>query len=99
MANEAEAVKEPKAKQQRLPGMKPQHIAEVEELAEALRDVRTERMDLTQREVKAQDDLLGAMKKHKVREYRLGNLIFVVSDGKTKVRMKRVSDDEEEAAE
>lgn len=92
--------KEPKVKQEKLEGMKPEKISAVEEKAEALREVRLERMDLTQREVKAADDLLKVMSKHKIKEYRLENTIFVVSPGKDKVRMKRVSDDDDsEAAE
>lgn len=88
------------AKQGQLEGMKPDKINDVEEKAEALREVRLERMDLTQREVKAADDLLKTMAKHKIKEYRLENTIFVVSPGKDKVRMKRIQDDEgEEAAE
>lgn len=87
-----------KAAQGKLPGMKPVKIQEVEDAAEELKKVRLDRMDLTQREVKAVDDLLGAMRKAKVREYRLGNHIFVVAEGKTKVRMKRVQDEESDEA-
>lgn len=84
------------AKQGRLEGMVPPEIKEVSEAAETLREVRTERMDLTQREVKAADDLLAVMKKNKIREYRMENTLFVVEAGKTKVKVKRVSDGEED---
>lgn len=85
-----------KAKQGKLPGMVPEPIAAVEKKAEALRQVRLDRMDLTQREVKAQDDLLKVMREHKVKEYRIDNTIFIVTPGKDRVKMKRVSDGEDE---
>lgn len=96
MADKEAATKEPKPKQAKLAGMVPEPIAAVEKRAEALRDVRLERMDLTQREVKAQDDLLKAMREHKIKEYRLDNTIFVVTGGKDKIKMKRVSDGDDE---
>lgn len=89
-----EAVEKPK--QKKLPGMVPESIAAVEKKAEALRDIRLERMDLTQREVKAQDALLKVMKENKVHEYRVDNTIFVVTRGKDKISMKQVSDSKED---
>ncbi|HYE98924.1 MAG TPA: hypothetical protein VEJ18_08435 [Planctomycetota bacterium] len=88
-----------KAKQGKLPGMKPDRIVAVEKAATVLRDVRVERMDLTQREVKAQDDLLKVMRENKVHEYRLDNTIFVVARGKDKVSMKTIRDKEEEVVD
>ena len=86
-----------KTKAPNLDGMKPERIEAIEEKAEELKTVRQERMDLTQREVKAQDDLLEVMRKNKVREYRIGNTLFVVADGKTKVKVKQVSDNDDDS--
>lgn len=93
---EPKVEKEPKPKQQKLAGMVPEPIAAVEKKAELLKDVRLERMDLTQREVKAVDDLLKVMRQHKIKEYRIDNTIFCVSPGKDKITIKRVSDDGDE---
>ncbi len=89
-------VAEGKPKQQKLKGMVPEPIAAVEKKADALRDIRLERMDLTQRECKAQDDLLKVMREHKIKEYRLDNTIFVITQGKDKVAMKQVSDSKDD---
>lgn len=96
MATEATKEKEDKPKQAKLPGMVPKPIEAVEKKANALRDIRLERMDLTQREVKAQDALLKVMKENGVKEYRVDNTIFVITRGKDKVSMKQVSDGKED---
>lgn len=51
-------------KQQSLPGVGPKQIPEIEDAAEALRDLRSKRQELAEKEEKAQQVLADALKKH-----------------------------------
>lgn len=62
---------EAKPKQKRLPGMVPKKIAELEDAAEKVRDLQTERMQLQEQEEEARDKLLEIMKQHKLKVYPL----------------------------
>lgn len=92
----AATAKEPKAKQGKLDGFTPKKIAEVEEAAEAYDEIVQERMALTEKEVAAGDELLRRMERNKIQEYRLGNTIFRVTEGKRKVKRVRVAEVEKD---
>lgn len=62
---------ETKPKQERLPGMVPKRIAEIQDAAEELRELRSTRMENAEAEEKAQEKLKGLMKKHGIKAYRL----------------------------
>lgn len=90
-------VKEPKPRQGRLEGMQPKKIQEVEDAAEAYDEAVTVRMEYTEKETAAHDELLRVMERNKILEYRRGNLIFRVNEGKRKVKRVRVTDKDGEA--
>lgn len=89
--------KPPRIRQGRLEGMVPRKIQEIEDAAEAYDEKVRERMGLTEEEVTLHDDLLKLMEKHKVNEYRRGNTIFRINEGKRKVKRVRVDDKDGEA--
>src|ERR1700759_4183562 len=57
-------------RQQELAGMERDSIPEINAAAEAYVKARDKRMKLTEEEVDAHDDLVEAMKRHKVRVYK-----------------------------
>jgi hypothetical protein len=63
--------KEPKLKQQKINGMVPKRIKEIQDAAEALREIREERMGLAESEEKLQGELVAVMKKHGVKAYKI----------------------------
>lgn len=87
-------VKGPKAKQLGFSGFVPKEIADVKDACEAYDEIVQERMALTQKEVKAGDEVLRRMEKNKIGEYRVGNTIFRVAEGKRKVKRVRVTEEE-----
>lgn len=98
------------AKQPNLPGMTPKHIAEIEEAAEELRELRTQRMELGESEEKAQAALVEVMKKHKVTAYKIDDEYEAIVEAKERAFVRKIKkhtvpgakkakDGEEEAAE
>ncbi len=64
--------------QQRLPGMTPKRIAELVDLGEEVLDLQEKRMHYADLEGKKRDELKGAMKKHKLKEYPISDEYQVV---------------------
>ena len=90
MAKKAAVKREPKPKQQRLPGTENPEIQELEDKAHEYATVRDEHIGLTAQESQLKQDLLGLMRKHKRKVYtRDGIEIEVVPEGeKLKVKVK-----------
>ena len=55
--------------QTQIPGTERKVHKDVRDAAETYREVRDERMELTEREVEAKADLMAAMKKHGLQKY------------------------------
>jgi hypothetical protein len=96
-ATATDKTKAARAKQLRLEGMQPKKIQEIEDAAEAYDEAVTERMGLTEKEVAAHDELLRTMEKAGVQEYRRGNTVYRVNEGKRKVKRVRVVEKDGEA--
>lgn len=71
MAETTETEKPEKLKQGKLPGVVPKRIKEIQDAAEALKEIRDERMGLAEAEEQAQEALKAVMKKHGHRAYRI----------------------------
>ena len=87
---EAKDVKEPKPKQAKLPGMTPPHIKEIQEAAEALQEVRTERMELGEQEEKAQASLAAIMNKHGLKRYNLDDDYEALIEAKERAFVRKI---------
>lgn len=87
--------------QPRLPHTQgPRRNDEIEKAAKKYVDVRDERMELTEREVKLRGDLIEKMKKHKLESYRCEDQNFVVNlSTEEKVKVTKVSDPTAESEE
>lgn len=79
-----------KPRQGKLPGMVPKRIAEIQEAAEALQEIRTQRMELGEQEEKAQDVLVRVMKKHKVKAYRLDDEYEALIEAKERGFVRKI---------
>ena len=86
-------------RQLRIAGTERKTIADVEEAAEAYREVRDQRMALTKQAADKQAALVEAMKRHKLTEYKFdddeGNELTVTFDVKEKAKVKKAKDDAE----
>jgi hypothetical protein len=60
----------PKRKQMQIPGTERKSVPEVEEAAQAYREVRDERCELSRKEKQKKLELLAVMKAHKVKKYK-----------------------------
>lgn len=78
------------------PEMEPKKIKEIEDAANELFAVRTERISLNQTEEGAQATLVAVMEKHKLSVYKLGKLIVTIEPGKVKAKVKEAASREEE---
>lgn len=82
-----------RAQQTQIPGTERQYIAEVEAAANAYRNARDERMELTKLEVVRRDELIRVMGEHKLDVYKYdddeGVELTVKLDTKTKVKVRR----------
>lgn len=82
MAEEAKVIdkpgKEPRPKQQRLPGMTPPQIKELQDMADEVKEHEEDRLSAQQLETKARAELLKIMKKLKINHYLLSNDLEVV---------------------
>ncbi|MCI0443018.1 hypothetical protein L0152_07350 [bacterium] len=85
-------------KQARLPGTEETLIKEIVDAAEAYKELRDERMELTKRESDAQQALLNAMRRNDLDEYNFDGLRCYIIHGKDKVKV-RSSDEEQEESE
>lgn len=87
-------------KQMKMPGTEDPNYPDVEEAAENYRDVRDERMGLTDKEVDAKAVLHGLMKKHKLKTFRLPNSEHVVEliPGEETVRVRKVKETDKSPA-
>jgi exoribonuclease R len=84
--------KKPKDKQGYLPEMEPPSIAEIDRAADAYRECRDERMQLTETETELSAALLAVMHKHNLKNYTYGDPPFVcnvVELEKVKVRKQK----------
>lgn len=91
-----------KAKQARLDGMPGgTNLPDVSKAAELYVEVRDERMALTKREVETRTLLIGKMRGHSIIEYKDpdSDLVVTLVEGKTKVKVKRAGEDDEESEE
>jgi len=74
--------------------MTPKTIKEIEDAAEELHAIRTERIALNRKEEEAQELLIRVMEKHELTVYKLGPLIATLEPGKTKAKVKEVASKE-----
>ena len=90
--------KQPKPKQQDLPGMSERKIPDLHAAAESYAEGRDERMAHTKREVELKTRLLELMHKYKKTVYQFDDVkIEVVPEGeKVRVRIKKDGDADEE---
>ena len=87
------------ARQQKIPGTERTKHADIEKAADHYAEIRDERMELTEREGKAQESRLAAMKKHGIESYKLddGREVFVEhGDDKVKVRKPKAPREDDE---
>jgi len=85
-------------KQQRLPGQESAHHKDITKAAEKYVEVRDQRMDLTRQETEQRDNLLTAMRKHKLSMYEDDNagLEVQVIEPAAKVKVRRIDEDGDE---
>lgn len=87
-----------KRKQQEIPGTERTAHDEVEAAANAYRDARDERMELTELETEKRDALIAAMRAAKLEIYKFtdgdGAEITVTLNEKTSVKVRKNADDE-----
>lgn len=80
------------ANQQRLPGVVPKEIVEIQDKAQEVKDLQEERMDVAQREQKAREELRDLMKSAKKTRVDLDDKFEVIvesSETKAFVRRKK----------
>lgn len=78
------------SKQGRIPGMQPKEIVEIEEKAEEVKELETQRMEIGEREQKARGELLDLMNTHKLKRYDLSeDREVIVEQGERKVFVRR----------
>ncbi len=87
-----------KAKNVTLPGMEDRAIKPLQTAAEEYAEIRDERMELSQREVKLKAKVLTLMHHHQKEHYAYGGVTIdiVKEEENVKVRVKAVKDDEGE---
>ena len=78
------------SKQARLPGMTPPHIKEIQDAAEDLKEIRTNRMELGEQEEKAQATLVEVMKRHKVTRYAIDDEYEALIEDKERAFVRRI---------
>jgi len=80
---------------QRLPGLEVEHHEDVTKAAKIYVAARDERAELTEREDKVRGFLLEKMRKHKLTVYEDedANVRVEVTEGKTKVKVKRLEEE------
>lgn len=71
-------------------GFKPPHITEIEEAAEALKEIRDERMNLGEREEKAQADLVAVMKRHDLKRYPIDEEYEAIVEAKERGFVRKI---------
>jgi hypothetical protein len=81
--------------------MQPKTIKEVEDAADNLHSIRTERIGLNKREDDAQALLVSVMKKHELEVYKFadGSMIVTLEQGKTKAKVKEVEESDSDKEE
>ena len=90
MATKTKKPKEKRPRQGHLEGMAPPSIEEIDKAAEAYREARDERMELTEEEVVKHQALLDAMHKHELKSYEYdGYTVKVLDTAKVKVKKKK----------
>jgi hypothetical protein len=83
--------------QKDLPGMENRSIQELDQKCKEYDKVKKKRMDLTRREVELQSDMLGLLKKHKIKNYDYEDIHAEIVIEKEKVRVKIAKTEDEEA--
>lgn len=79
---------ESKPAQASLAGMEDRALEELEAKAEEYASIRDDRMELTQKEVELNDELLDLMKKHKKAEYHHGDVHCWIKAKDERVKVK-----------
>lgn len=79
-------------KQLPIEGMEPARIEAIEKAAEAYADIRNERMELTETEVKRKQTLIDVMKKHQQKLYRFDDHEVELVPGEDSVKVRKVKD-------
>lgn len=78
------------ANQQRLPGVVPKEISEIQDKAQEVKDLQEERMDVAQREQKAREELRDLMKAAKKSRLDLDDKFeIVIESSETKAFVRR----------
>lgn len=90
-------VKAPRPKQPDLPTMENRDIPEIEQAAEAYRDVRDERCELSKQEATAKQTLITVMKAHKRTVYTRNGLSITLEEiDNVKVKTAKKDDEGDE---
>jgi hypothetical protein len=96
-------VMSPKRKQMQIPGTERKEVPEVEQAAEAYREVRDERAELSKREAQKKAELQAVMRAHKLKKYRYhdenGEELEVVFEDEPRVRLRKTGEAEAEIGE
>jgi hypothetical protein len=82
------------ARQKSLPGMETNAIKELDKWAYDYADIRDQRIDLNEQEVKLKDGLMKAMKKHGKKDYVCGPVEIHLTHEKESVKVKIHKDKE-----
>ncbi len=77
-----------KARQARLPGLEEANVPEIEALADEVAELTANRMRLLRDEITKRDQLMEAMKAHKLKVYNYDGKQVVLVQGATKVKVK-----------
>lgn len=84
----------PKPKQEEMPiegeGVAPKRIKAIDVAADKYVEIRDTRMEWTEKECKARDNLVAKMKEHGLSMYRYGDHEVVLKEGDPKVKVKNV---------
>lgn len=84
------------ARQKQLPGVEDSVVEEIETAAENYVDHRDSRMNKLTLEIEARDKLIEVLRKHKKNAYSSREFSIELIDGKTKVKVKRGGDDDDD---
>ncbi|MDQ3295088.1 MAG: hypothetical protein M3619_00700 [Myxococcota bacterium] len=92
-----------KRKQMQIPGTERTEIPDIEVAAEAYREIRDERSELSRGEAQKKAELLALMRVHKTKKYRYhdgnGEELEVIIDDEPKVKVRKTGEAESEIGE
>lgn len=89
----------PRKKQMQIPGTERKQVPEVEQAAEAYREVRDERCELSRREKQKKLELLAVMKAHKIKRYKYDDekgeeILVALDEREPEVKVQRTGEAE-----